>query len=315
MVMNATARSSSETDSLTPAQWIPHVRHLLAAIDLTDGDDAIIEAANELIKNHPEIALTLLTVIPEEYLTVGDFGVVPDPMISVRKNVATEALEKLRTRLPAGVQVEILVSEGRPADEICRIAKELKTNFILMTSHGRTGVKLLMMGSTAEEVVHNAPCSVLVLKPKAGKNSLPLRIGRIGVAYDESESSRAALALGLQFMRHSVSHLDLISAVEPITLLAPEMAIVSDRERLEEAQVRLNQVCRDISSSLPIEINLRLGKPWRVVKEIAEERECDLLIIGAHEYWRPGDWILGTTAEKVVRHTACPVLIVRPARS
>ncbi len=313
--MNTIAQIPSEADHSTPAPWFPPVHHLLAAIDLTSDDDSIIEAAHELIQSHPDISITLLTVIHEDYLVVGDFGVVPDPAAPARKKAATEALEKLRTRLSANVRVDLEVREGRPATEICRVAAETKSNFIFITCHGRKGVKRMMMGSTAEEVVHNAPCSVLILKTVAGKSALPLRIERLAVAFDESESSRAALALALRFMRHSVSLLDLISAVEPITLLAPEMAMISDRERVEEAQVRLEKVCRDIPAAIPIQTNLRLGKPWRVIQEVVAENHCDLLIIGAHEYWRPGDWILGTTAEKVVRHAACPVLVVRPAPS
>lgn len=313
--MNTIAQNPSEADHSTTAPWIPPVHHLLAAIDLASDDDSIIEAANELIKGHPEISVTLLTVIHDDYLVVGDFGVVPDPAAPARRKTAMEALEKLRARIAPEIRVSLEVREGRPATEICRMAAETKTNFIFMTCHGRKGVKRVMMGSTAEEVVHNAPCSVLILKPVAGKCTLPLKIERLGVAYDESESSRAALALALRFMRHSVSQLDLISAVEPITLLAPEMAMISDRERVEEAQLRLEKVCRDIPAAIPIETNLRLGKPWRVIQEIVDENHCDLLIIGAHEYWRPGDWILGTTAEKVVRHAACPVLVVRPAPS
>ncbi|CAN5914483.1 hypothetical protein BH11VER1_BH11VER1_26030 [soil metagenome] len=312
--MNPSAPCPSEAGHPTAVPWIPPVHHLLAAINLNSGDDSIIEAANELIKGHPEISITLLTVIHEDYLMVGDFGIVPDPMAPARRTTAAEALEKLRTRLPAEVSVELLVREGRPATEICRAAAETRTDFIFMTCHGRKGIKRVMMGSTAEEVVHDAPCSVLILKPVEGKSHLPLKIERLGVAFDESESSRAALALALRFMRHSVSQLDLISAIEPITLLAPEMAMISDRERVQEAQMRLEKVCQDIPAAIPIQTSLRLGKPWRVIEEVVAENHCDLLIIGAHEYWRPGDWILGTTAEKVVRHAACPVLVVRPVR-
>lgn len=312
--MNTNAQSASEAGHSTEVAWFPPIRQLLAAVDLSSGDTSVIDAANELAQTHPEIAITLLTVIPDDYLVVGDFGVMPDPMAPSRKIKATETLEKLRTRLPENVKVECLIREGRPATEICRAATETQSNFIFLTCHGRTGVKRALLGSTAEEVVHHAPCSVLILKPVEGKSTMPLPIERLGVAFDESESSRAALALGLKFLRHSVRHLELISAVEPITLLAPEMALISDRERLEEAQSRLERICQDIPATVPIHINLRLGKPWRVIRELAEEQKCDLVIVGAHEYWRPGDWILGTTAEKVVRHAVCPVLIVRPVR-
>lgn len=311
--MNTPTQSLSQDDGSLNIQWLPRVHSLVVAVDLTSDYGSIIQSAAEFIKDQPEASLTLLHVIPEEYLLVGDFGVVTNPTMVTRRTSAIAELEKLKTSFPAGTCIESLVIEGRSATEICRVAKEVKADFILMASHGRTGIKRVMMGSTAEEVVHNAHCSVLILKQIEGKTAWPHKIERLAVAFDESESSRAALALGLKFMRHSVKHLNLIRAVEPITLIAPEMSLISDSQRLQEAQVRLDKVCHDIPGPVMLKAHVRLGKPWRVIQEIAEENRCDLLIIGAHEYWRPGEFILGTTAERVVRHATCPVLVVRPS--
>src|SRR6478735_3710000 len=106
------AQSPAEAYHEAPIPWIPPVHHLLAAIDLASEDDSIIEAANELIKGLPEISITLLTVIHEDYLVVGDFGVVPDPAAPARRKAAEEALEKLRARLPENVDVDLQLREG-----------------------------------------------------------------------------------------------------------------------------------------------------------------------------------------------------------
>jgi nucleotide-binding universal stress UspA family protein len=55
--------------------------------------------------------------------------------------------------------------EGDPADEILRLAREIKPELIVMGTHGRTGLARLLMGSVAEEVVRKSPYPVLTVKP------------------------------------------------------------------------------------------------------------------------------------------------------
>lgn len=54
---------------------------------------------------------------------------------------------------------------GDPAGEIVELAREVNADLIVMASHGRTGLRRLLMGSVAEAVVRRAPCSVLTFKP------------------------------------------------------------------------------------------------------------------------------------------------------
>jgi nucleotide-binding universal stress UspA family protein len=60
--------------------------------------------------------------------------------------------------------VTILVRAGNPADMICRTAADEEAGVILMPTHGRTGLGHLLLGSVAEKVVRQAPCSVLVVR-------------------------------------------------------------------------------------------------------------------------------------------------------
>lgn len=80
-----------------------------------------------------------------------------------RKTEATvaikEALEKADLR---GVQIDVLI--GDPAHQIVEHAEQQETDFIVIPSHGYTGVKRWFLGSVAERVVRHAKCPVLVLK-------------------------------------------------------------------------------------------------------------------------------------------------------
>jgi nucleotide-binding universal stress UspA family protein len=62
----------------------------------------------------------------------------------------------------APVQVQVAV--GRPAEEILRVAREEKSDLIVMGTHGRTGVRHLLLGSVAEAVTRHAPCPVFTVR-------------------------------------------------------------------------------------------------------------------------------------------------------
>lgn len=61
-----------------------------------------------------------------------------------------------------GVDIETVLITGNPAEEIVKFAKE--DDLIIMANHGRKGIDRFMLGSVSEEVVRNAPCSVLIVK-------------------------------------------------------------------------------------------------------------------------------------------------------
>lgn len=71
-------------------------------------------------------------------------------------------LERVRPENPA-IPVEHILEEGHAAETILRLAKERGCDLIVMGTHGRTGVRRLLLGSVAEQVVRQAPCPVLTL--------------------------------------------------------------------------------------------------------------------------------------------------------
>lgn len=76
-----------------------------------------------------------------------------------------ERLEEIaKTRVPAGVPVEIVVKQGRAFVEIIREAREREIDLIVIATHGRSGLSHAMFGSTAERVVRKAPCPVLSIR-------------------------------------------------------------------------------------------------------------------------------------------------------
>lgn len=78
-----------------------------------------------------------------------------------------EQLEQVRPGNPK-IQTTHVLLEGDPASEIARYAADAAIDVIVIGTHGRTGVDRLVMGSVAEKVMREAPCSVLVVKLPRG---------------------------------------------------------------------------------------------------------------------------------------------------
>jgi nucleotide-binding universal stress UspA family protein len=86
------------------------------------------------------------------------------------KNFWRGQLEQIRPA-NASIKVEHVLLEGDPAQEIINYAREANIDLIVLGTHGRTGKDRLLMGSVAEKVMRDGPCSVLVVKLPKRKTS------------------------------------------------------------------------------------------------------------------------------------------------
>ncbi len=71
------------------------------------------------------------------------------------------------------IKAETMVRHGCIYDQILSAAREVQAGLIVTTTHGRTGLRHLLMGSTAECIVHGAPCAVLVVRESAENPETP----------------------------------------------------------------------------------------------------------------------------------------------
>jgi nucleotide-binding universal stress UspA family protein len=144
---------------------------------------------------------------------------------------------------------------------------------------------------------------------------LQFQISRILVPVDFSEHSHKALRYALAFAAQFDAEVSLVHIVEqmvyPGDWMYPPLA-VSDfaTEKREQITERL----RALSSGSGVKTKqiVRLGRAWQEVIEIAREQKCDLIILATHGYTGLKHVLLGSVAEKIVRHAPCPVLTVRP---
>ncbi len=141
--------------------------NILCPVDFEQGSLTSVPVAAELAREHNAV-LYLLHVIP--LLPAAE----PALSLGQAETTAQARLEQIgHQKLKAGTRYELLVITGDPAIEILRATTRLGIDLIVMTTHGRTGLRRLALGSVAERVVREARCPVLTIKPRAGRGRAP----------------------------------------------------------------------------------------------------------------------------------------------
>lgn len=141
-------------------------KSILVPTDLSDHTDAALAYACELA-GKLGAQIHLVNVIGVPALGVPELGValtgsMIDGLVADNKVAIDKVADGIRAR---GVNVgQVLLKTGDAKDMINEAATEVAADLIVMTTHGRTGVKRALLGSIAETVVRSAPCAVLTIK-------------------------------------------------------------------------------------------------------------------------------------------------------
>lgn len=172
--------------------------------------------------------------------------------------------------------------------------------------------------SRAHQGTESAPDDLAEGSPApSGHGQTPLRVARILVPFDFSDSAHAALEYAACFAEQFKASLVLFHVVEPSVVSEHylQMTPVLDETNahlVEGARERLVKVCgRKIGNRLPCEVLVRIGRAPSEIVDTARALGVDLVIMSTHGHSGIKHALLGSTAEKVVRHAACPVLTVR----
>lgn len=141
---------------------------IVVPTDFSDLANAAIPVAFALARDHKArvVLVHVLEAIVIPNPLYATYYPMPTPeQMRKAESASAEALKKL---VPAEhrdkVEVTALAVHGEPASELGRIAREEMASLIVIASHGRTGLKHLVLGSVAERVLRAASCPVLIVR-------------------------------------------------------------------------------------------------------------------------------------------------------
>lgn len=208
---------------------------------------------------------------------------------------------------------------GRPYQEIVRVAREIDTDLIVLSTRGHSGLKHLLLGSTAERVVRNAPCPVLVArkrKQRTKANREVFAVRTILVPTDFSQCALGATEYAAFLARKLNAKLRLFHAMYPYTNYVfvdrAGVRLSGLAEAVEEtARQEMNALKQmDFLRGLSVQTEILPGLAVDEICAAAGDPEIDLIITSTHGRTGFQHAIIGSVAEHVVRYAGRPVLVV-----
>ncbi len=219
------------------------------------------------------------------------------------------------------------VRAGKAFNEVCQTARDLAADLIITATHGYSGIRRILLGSTTERIVQHSSCPVLVVREherefvpsrphKRARDRRHVRLDRILVPTDFSDYSRSALPYALVFAKHFGAEVMLLHVVYPHYYVTNPDYFSSDYGPLLDETRRLAKsdmakLVRATSfGDVSFKTRIEEGHPVQNILEIAAEWGADLIVTSTHGRTGLAHVLIGSTAEQVVRYAKCPVLVI-----
>ena len=283
-------------------------KRILMATDFSEQaakafDAALALAARTKAELHLIHALEVALPLFEPYAVV-----IPEDWIGEARRLAQEKLAKAHDAVKAkGLSGTTHLGDVPAAHAIAERARTLGVELVVVGTHGHTGLKHVLLGSVAERTVEYAPCSVWTVK---GTRSAEPRT--IVVGTDFSPAGAMAIATAADWARSCGAKLHVVHALEiPLTLMPYEVRIPDDiiGEARREAQRQLEQagIVRGVTTTT----ELATTPPHTALVDAAQRLSAELIVTGSHGRTGLKHALLGSVAERTLRHAPCSVLTVR----
>ncbi len=227
---------------------------------------------------------------------------------------------RIRERL--GKSVSSAVIQGLPvAQTLATYIRELGTDLVVMTTHGRGGLRRAWLGSTTDRMIRTAEVPILVVRPgEAGAAKPGEEINEVMVALDGSPLAEAALEAATQLARLWDAEVSLVQVIRPIILNSPHLVFptgYSDQVtaiRRDSAQDYLTGVAERLRETGVRASGAAVmgGTVPETLISLADPKRVSLMVTATHGLGGLKRMVIGSVADKLVRGANVPTLVVRP---
>lgn len=219
------------------------------------------------------------------------------------KIMATELKKRLKAH---GLTLEAEICEAQPDQALMAWSEKLTPHLVVLGATEFSPPGKFRLGSTAHDLIHQAACSVLVVRP-----SEQVRPLNVVLAFDGSPETWRAVEFLSALSLPQWAKVTLVNVVEndaepsASPNLTLQRSYSNTRQALRAARESHITKVREVLHAYGVQLwsTIRFGAPADEIIAAAQEQEADLIVIGA-----PGR----TVAQKVVEYAPCSVLITRP---
>ncbi len=289
---------------------------ILIAVDIFHPHDDLVEHVGWLlpIKGAEIILLFVKEILPSYERVVSSVGDFPDDWSHQIESRANNVFGGLREGLEKhGATVRTEIVSGPPAYMISEVEKDERVDVTVVAPWRRSKFQNFFLGSVSSKVVEITPAVNMILKDHGSANSLK----HVLFAIDGSTQSLKALQRGAELLRLSernaqVTVLTVVSVpaiVLAFTPVATQMA-VENNMRLEAEKTVADGLAMLHEAGVKGEPRVEVGDPASRIIAVANDLNVELVVAGAKGHGAIEHMIMGTVADRIVKHVNCSVAIV-----
>ena len=214
-------------------------------------------------------------------------------------------------------RVAFKIRTGKPATEILREASESNAELIVMSSHGRSGMRKMFFGSTTERVLRETSVPVFITPdarpPVASLSGIASHINRILTPVDLTPASEPQLTVAAGLAEALSVPLIVTHVLEPIFIPHSVRALMpgGDAARRVDAEEQVGRMTASFASHVHVEPIVVTGDPSEEIITLAEARRANLIVMGLHSSGVLGPR-MGSVTYRVLCRTDALVLALPP---
>lgn len=297
-----------------------NVRTILVPTDFSSRTDNALTYALDLARQFGAEVHLLHVIGPLEGEAYSPLRYTPEAAVlhhDPQKNIY-DLLETTLARHDAeGVEVELVKQRGmKPATAILDYARREHIDLMVIGTHGAHGVRRLWLGSVAEEIVHQAPCNVLVVHERDTAEATPRTIKRVLTPIDFSPPSRMLIQYAQALAASYNAAIDLLHVIETPSFLKPITGLATLGDLAPDVGAKAESYLAHLrdeaaTASVSIQAHLDEGQPAARIVHHARIHHTDLIVMATRGLSGMKRFFLGSVTERVVRAAPCPVLCVK----
>lgn len=204
-----------------------------------------------------------------------------------------------------GLKTKSLMPAGPLGDELQAMIEQNRLDLVIAGTHGRTGMRRILLGSSAEEICRVATCPVITVGPDV-ETTAAVEIKRILAITDLSEESEFDMPYISLLAKAYGAHVTVLHVMPPDAATNPDARALAEPMR----RTMMHAFEKEIGDATA-EFVIEFGDTVPAILEYARKAKTDLIAMGIRTAFLPGFSLKSTVAYRVIVGAHCPVLTCR----
>jgi nucleotide-binding universal stress UspA family protein len=284
------------------------LERIIVALDGSLTAEAVLPHVRRILHRQDSEIILVRAVVPAP---VENSILIADAAIGVARSYLAGIQERLERE---GVRVTSEVRVGTAISILLEVAEERRATMIAMATHGATGIKRILLGSTAEVVLRKSPVPVFVVRPfwteeegpPEASETAPMR--NLLVPVDGSDLAELAVPSALELAR--------LFEARAILLRVLEESREGGAPDVREAEEHLDAIARTFERRGIDTFSLvQKGDPVEEIQKAVRFHHADLIVMTTHGRSGLSRLVTGSVTEQVLRRATVPLLVVRAEKA